>query len=648
MICVTNLGMQYGAKVLFRNASINFDPGKRYGLVGANGAGKSTLLRILTNDENPTEGKVSVPKELKLGFLRQDHFSYEDHVIIHVVMQGKKRLWQAMEMKEELLAKEEMDEKTGHQLAELEITIAEEDGYSAEAFAAELLAGLGISVNYHHEKMRALSGGFKLRVLLAQVLFSDPDLLLLDEPTNHLDIISIRWLEEFLRDQFQGTLIYISHDRDFLNATATHIVDIDYEEVIPYTGNYERFLAAKELESSQRQKEIESVERKSAEMQAFVDRFKAKATKARQAQSRAKMIERLEVPDAKLSSRVSPTLRFQQKRPSGKVVLTLKNIQKAFGTLKVLNGIDTTIERGEKVALIGPNGIGKSTLLKIALGQMEPNNGESIWGYEAQVSYFAQDHHDLLKDRTSVYDWLYAQAPHETVGTIRGLLGQVLFTGDEVKKSVNALSGGESARLLFARMMLEKGNVLVLDEPTNHMDLEGVDALADALQKFEGTVIVVSHDRHFVSKVATHILELTPTGARDYSGPYQEYLERFGDDYLNRELTSLHHQKPSQTQSKSTPKTKTPISHEERKLQKQRINQLQRTVQQLEREIAKNEDQLQDIEEHFGKEGYFQSADPIEIQKLQKKQESVQKMLTQHLQNWEATSLELEKLRQTA
>ena len=279
---------------------------------------------------------------------------------------------------------------------------------------------------------------------------------------------------------------------------------------------------------------------------------------------------------------------------------------------------------------------------------MEPNSGESNWGYEVQVSYFAQDHHNLLKERTSVYDWLYAQAPHETVGTIRGLLGQVLFTGDEVKKSVNALSGGESARLLFARMMLEKGNVLVLDEPTNHMDLEGVEALADALQKFEGTVIVVSHDRHFVSKVATHILELTPTGARDYPGPYQEYLERFGDDYLNRDLTSLHHQKPSQTQSKSTQKTKTPISHEERKLQKQRINQLQRTVEQLEREIAKNENQLQDIEEHFGKEGYFQSADPIEIQKLQKKQESVQKMLTQHLQNWEATSLELEELRQTA
>ncbi|HCV85162.1 MAG TPA: ABC-F family ATPase, partial [Deltaproteobacteria bacterium] len=251
---------------------------------------------------------------------------------------------------------------------------------------------------------------------------------------------------------------------------------------------------------------------------------------------------------------------------------------------------------------------------------------------------------DLLKERISVYDWLFAQAPHETVGTIRGLLGQVLFTGDDVKKSVTALSGGESARLLFARMMLEKGNVLVLDEPTNHMDLEGVEALADALQEFEGTVIVVSHDRHFVSKVATHILELTPTGARDYSGPYQEYLERFGDDYLNRDSASLHDQKPSQTQRESTQKTKSRISHQERKLQKQRINQLQRTVEQLEREIAKNEDQLQNIEENFGKEGYFQSTDPMEIKKLQVEQESVQKMLSQHLQNWEATSLELEKL----
>ena len=642
--------MQYGAKILFRDASINFDPGKRYGLVGANGAGKSTFLRILTGEENPTEGKVSVPKELRVGFLRQDHFSYEQKIILHVVLQGRRRLWQALEQKEILLQKEVMDEETGHQLADIEGIIAEEDGYSAESFAGEVLSGLGIGESFHHQRMSALSGGFKLRVLLAQVLFSEPDILLLDEPTNHLDIISIRWLEEFLQQSFAGTLIYISHDRDFLNATATHIVDIDYEEVILYTGNYDKFLAAKELEAVQRQKEIESIERKTAEMQAFVERFRAKATKARQAQSRAKMIDRMEIPEAKRSSRVAPVLRFQQQRPSGKTVLQLRGLQKAFGSVSVLKGVDALVERGEKVALIGPNGIGKSTLLKIALGQLQADQGQSEWGYEAQVSYFAQDHHDLLKDRTSVYDWLYSYGPQESIGTIRGILGQVLFSGDEVKKSVNALSGGEAARLLFARMMLEKGNVLVLDEPTNHMDLEGVEALADALIAFEGTVIVVSHDRHFVSRVATHILELTPAGARDYAGPYQEYLERFGDDYLDRERTELHRQQPTQTPTAGKAKANkvAVLNPAQRKAHRQRLQQLQREVAKLEQEIAKHETLISEIEARFGEQGFFQETEPSEIKKLQHRQQQLQHKLAQHLHQWESSSLELEQLQQSA
>jgi ATPase subunit of ABC transporter with duplicated ATPase domains len=649
MISISNLGMQYGPKILFQQASLNFDPGKRYGLVGANGAGKSTLLRILTGEENASDGKVAVPRETKLGILKQDHFSYEETVILHVVLQGRTRLWEAFEQKERLLSQSTMDEETGHQLAHLEEVIAEEDGYTAEAFAAELLAGLGIAEPYHQEKMRSLSGGFKLRVLLAQVLFSQPDVLLLDEPTNHLDIVSIRWLEDFLINTYQGTLIFVSHDRDFLNSVSTHIVDIDYQEVRPYVGNYDKFLDAKDLASEQRQKEIDSVEKKAAEMQAFVDRFRAKATKARQAQSRVRMIEKMDIPEAKRSTRVAPNLRFLQTRPSGKTVLTLKNVHKSFGDVRVLKGVSTEIQRGEKVALIGPNGVGKSTLLKIALGNLHAEQGETEWGYEAQVSYFAQDHHDLLTGKVSVYDWLYSFAPQESIGTIRGLLGQVLFSGDSVKKSVNALSGGEAARLLFAKIMLEKRNVLVLDEPTNHLDLEGVDALADALAEFEGTVIVVSHDRHFVARVATHILELTPDGARDFSGSYKDYLERFGDDYLNRDMTHLHEAKPSQTQPAQAQAVQKPkLSGAERKEQRKQISQLQKKVDKLEQEIAAHETQIEQIEQRFSSENFYRDTQNEEIQRLEAQKTDLQQRLAQHLQRWEEASSALEELRQTA
>ncbi|MBC8258388.1 MAG: ATP-binding cassette domain-containing protein [SAR324 cluster bacterium] len=638
MISITDLAMNYGKKTLFEKTSVTLDPGKSYGLVGANGAGKSTLLRLITGEERPSSGTINVPRGLTLGVLRQDHFQFENFRVIDVVLQGKPALCKALSEKEKILATEKMDSETGHRLGQLEEIIAEEDGYVAESFAAELLSGLGIAEHFHSGPMNALSGGFKLRVLLAQLLFQKSDVMLLDEPTNHLDIVSIRWLENYLCTQFDGTLVFISHDRNFLNAVAGYIVDIDYEEIRLYTGNYEQFLEAKILAETQKLKEIESYERKTAELQAFVDRFRAKATKARQAQSRVKQLDKMDVPEVKRSSRISPDLRFVQTRPSGRTVLTVKNVNKKFADTEVLKNISFEIQRGEKVAIIGPNGIGKSTLLKIILAQLAADSGTHDWGYETHTSYFAQDHHEQLSGKISAYDWLYATAPHEPIGAIRGLLGRVLLSGDEALKQVSALSGGESARLLFARIMLEKRNVLILDEPTNHMDLEGVAALGDALREFEGTVLVVSHYRHFVSKVATRILELTPDGVRDFSGSYQEYLENFGDDYLNRNLPIS----TTRQQTKAEPVTIEDLSYNERKELQREISKLKKQLTRFETQVEETEKNISEIEKIFGANDYYQQATPEQVYELQSEKTELGDKLTQYLKQWEISTKNLE------
>ena len=637
MISIADLAMNYGKKTLFEKSSITFDPGKSYGLVGANGSGKSTLLRLIAGEEKPSSGTISIPHDLKLGILRQDHFQFESTRVIDVVLLGRPNLCEALGEKEKIIESKNLDSETGHRLAQLEETIAEEDGYVAEPFAAELLSGLGIVVEYHNGPMNALSGGFKLRVLLAQLIFQHPDVLLLDEPTNHLDIVSIRWLENYLCTKYDGTLIFISHDRNFLNSVAAHIVDIDYEELRLYTGNYEQFLEAKALAEIQKLKEIESYERKTAEMQAFVDRFRAKATKARQAQSRVKQLDKMEVPEVKRSSRISPDLRFEQSRPSGRTVLTVKNVSKKFADTEVLKNISFEIQRGEKVAIIGPNGIGKSTLLKIILDQLSADVGNHKWGYETQISYFAQDHHEQLSGKISAYDWLYATASHEPIGAIRGLLGRVLLSGDEALKPVFALSGGESARLLFARIMLEKRNVLILDEPTNHMDLEGVAALGDALKAFEGTVLVVSHYRHFVSKVATHILELAPDGVRDFSGSYQEYLDKFGDDYLCRDLPISTTRR--QTKVKNSPPQE--LSYDERKKLLREISRLKKQSTRFETLVEETEQKIFAIEAKFGVEDFYRHTTSGEVQKLQIKKRELSDELSGHLREWETSSQDL-------
>jgi len=533
MITIRDLSLHYGSKLLFDGVNLLLNDGNRYAIVGANGTGKSTLLRLMMGQETPSLGEIVMPKAAAVGWVKQDHFRYENDRVLDVVIQGREALWGAMQAKEQLFEQEWTDE-AAQKLSHYEETIAHYDGYMAESLAHTLLEGLGIPLAAHLKPLRELSGGYKMRVLLAQALFQAPQILLLDEPTNHLDIMTIRWLENYLIQNYLGLLLFVSHDIKFLNSVATHVLDIDYGEIQEYSGNYHYFLAKKQEVVAQKLSEKKHVEEKIAHLQKFVDRFKAKASKAKQAASRMKMIDKLEMPDIKKSSRISPSLKFDCKRPSGKEVLKVCGISKSFKDKQVLKDIQLKVNRGEKIAIIGHNGIGKSTLLKILMGDLNADHGTSEWGYEAHVAYFAQDHHDMLKEDLSVYQWLAEQMPSETETRLRAMLGQVLFTQDAVEKSILNISGGEAAKLLLANIMLQKPNVLVLDEPTNHLDLESIQAFAQALKAYTGTVILVSHDRHFVAGLATRIVAITEMGINDFKGSYAQYLKHYQEDYLSQ------------------------------------------------------------------------------------------------------------------
>lgn len=533
MIITTSLAMSYGAKILFTDVNVHIKNGNRYGLVGANGAGKSTFFKVLIKEEEASIGEVNILKKARIGCLKQDQFLYENTSIINTVIAGRSELWQALQEKEKILGNDQCDEESGYRLGELEQIIADNDGYISEIFAIELLLGLGIEEKYHYQPLSVLSGGYKLRVLLAQSLFNNPDILLLDEPTNHLDIVSIYWLENYLKQKFRGALVFISHDLAFLNNISTHILDIDYGTIKTYTGNYDIFIRDKQLVADQKLKDLNNIEKKIATMQVFVDKFRASASRAKQSSSREKQIEKMELPDIQKSSRISPYFNFKQKRPSGKLVLQVKGISKNYENRKILNNVSFTVTRGEKIVIIGPNGIGKSTLLKILLGKISSDLGNYEWGYETQISYFAQDHHELLNENINVIDWLSNQIPTENDNTLRSILGQLLFRKDEVTKNILNLSGGEGARLLLAKIILEEGNILVLDEPTNHLDIESKHMLKNALINYPGTLILVTHDRDFASSIATRIIALSHKNITDFKGKYQEYLTKYSNDYLD-------------------------------------------------------------------------------------------------------------------
>jgi ATPase subunit of ABC transporter with duplicated ATPase domains len=553
MILLDKVTKRFGPKILFENVSLQFDPGKRYGVTGANGAGKSTLLEMLAKQDDWDAGRIEISGGLRLGVLEQNHFVYDEQRILDTVMAGKVELWAAMSEKERLLAGE-VDDVIGVQLAELEGVIAEHDGYTAESQAAELLVGLGIPAERHGEPMRTLPSGYKLRVLIAKVLFGRPDVMLLDEPTNHLDLESIHWLIRFLVDDFTGTLLVVSHDRHFLNQVATHIADIDFRTITIYTGNYADFVSAK-YENQQRAAAVaQGAKKKIDELQDFVQRFGSHASKSKQAQSRLKQIEKLEevveTKGAKRSSLVRPYVRFELEKPSGRDVLRIEAARKAFGPKVVLDGVNLHVNRGDRIALIGRSGIGKSTLLRMSVGAFKdldaetrpyalaPDAGEVRWGNDASVGYFAQDHHEALGETakgTTPYEWLYRFDTRRPQEEIRAILGRLLFSGEAALKPTEGLSGGEAARLLLGKMVLGRHNVLVLDEPTNHLDIESIEGLLEGLLKFQGTVLFVSHDHHFVSRLATRIVELRDRAPGDdgpgcevveYSGTYEEFLER--------------------------------------------------------------------------------------------------------------------------
>ena len=526
MFSINDLSVVYGGRTLFEGASAVFNQGSRYGIVGANGSGKSTLLRVISGQEEPTGGQVSVPKSARVGVLKQDHFAYDEVAILHVVMMGESELWEAMQEKDALLkeAARRPEAFDVERYGELEEIVLARDGYTLETRAAEILEGLNIPAAQHLEPLSSLSGGYKLRALLAQTLASRPDVLLLDEPTNHLDILSIAWLERFLMD-YRGVVVIVSHDHRFLDTVCTHILDVDYERVTFYTGNYTRFAEAKIADRERKEAEIAKQQEVIASHKAFIERFKAKATKARQAQSRVKQMERIDVEHLPQSSRRYPHFLLRPARDTGKQVLEVEHLSKSFGDKLVLHDVHLTVQRGDRVALIGANGIGKSTLLKIVLGEHDPDGGRYEWGHAAEPGYFSQDHAEFHgSQEATLLDWLWSYCQDKPEGFVRGKLAEVLFFKDDVDKRIGALSGGELARLSFARLSVAEPTVLVLDEPTNHLDLEGIEALATGLERYPNTILFVSHDRWFVSRLATRIVSLTPEGARDFAGGYEEYL----------------------------------------------------------------------------------------------------------------------------
>ena len=553
MISISNLAKDFGDRTLFSNASFQLNPGERYGLVGANGSGKTTLLNIIAGSIDPTEGQVSIPKSLRLGVLKQDHFLYEQEEILAVAIMGNAELWDAMMEKERILAQPET-EFDAERFSIVEETVQRLDGYTAEARAASVLEGLGLPAETHRQPLSTLSGGFKLRVLLAQVLASAPDVLLLDEPTNHLDILSIRWLEKFLQ-AFKGPVVVISHDHRFLDNVSTQILDVDYDTVQLYNGDYTHFASAKVSERTRREKEIDNRAREIAHHQDFIDRFRAKASKARQAQSKLRLIQKKagELQELPGSSRRYPTFRFTPRRPSGRDVLKISGIRKAVGDNEVLHGVDLLVHRGDRVAIMGPNGIGKSTLLKIVMGELEADEGTVEWGYETHLGYFAQDHEEEFQGgKETTEQWLWNFCAGRDRGFVRAQMGLMLFTKDDGEKKVSALSGGEAARLIFSRIALEEPNVLILDEPTNHLDLESIEALVVELERFEGTLILVSHDRWFVSRLATRVVEIKPDEVTDYPGTYEEYVHHSGDDHLDVDRVVLKARREKKKKTKKT------------------------------------------------------------------------------------------------
>ncbi len=529
MLISNNITVQFGAKPLFENVSVKFGDNNRYGLIGANGCGKSTYMKVLAGVLTPSAGNISIDNHERMAFLRQDQFAYEDQRVLDVVMMGHEQMWNANVEKNAIYANLEATEDDYMRAAELEGVFAEFDGYTAEARAGELLLGVGIPIEQHNGPMSAVAPGWKLRVLLVQALFANPDILLLDEPTNNLDINTIRWLEDVLNNR-DCTMIIISHDRHFLNQVCTHTCDMDYGKITVYPGNYDDYMEASTQARAQQAKDNAKAKQQIADLQDFVRRFSANASKAKQATSRAKQIDKIKIEEFKPSSRQYPFIRFEydERDKLHRNAVELKKLSHGFDKL-LFNDVNMMFEAGEKVAIIGENGIGKTTFLRCLARDLQPNHGEVKWAEKANIGYFAQDHEYEFEDGEDLFEWMTKfRQPGDDDQVVRSMLGRLLFGGDDTKKSVKVLSGGEKGRMLYGKMMLARTNVMLMDEPTNHMDMESIEALNTALDKYKGTLFFVSHDREFVSSIATRIIEIKADGIVDFTGNYEDYLASQG------------------------------------------------------------------------------------------------------------------------
>ena len=527
MISTANITMQFGATPLFEDISIKFGDGNRYGLIGANGCGKSTFMKILSNTLEPSSGQVMVDADERLGVLGQDQFAFEEYSVIDTVIMGHKELWKIKQERDRIYALAEMTEKEGMLVADLEVHFAELDGYTAESRAGELLQGLDIPVDQHFGPMSAIAPGWKLRVLLAQVLFAEPDIMLLDEPTNNLDIDSIRWLEDILK-QRKSTMIIISHDRHFLNSVCTHMADLDYGELRLFPGNYDQYMTAATQARERLLTDNAKKKAQIAELRTFVSRFSANASKAKQATSRSRLIDKIELEEVKPSSRVNPFIRFNQDKKLFRLALELEEVSNGYDEM-LFTDLNMMVEVGERVAIIGPNGIGKSTFLKTLFGELPEKSGDVKWSENAKIGYYAQDNSESFAEEMSVFEWMSQwRSSGDDDQYVRGILGQLLFTQDDIKKPVRKLSGGEKGRMMFGKLMMIKPNILIMDEPTNHLDMESIESLNLALEHYDGTLIFVSHDREFVASLATRILDMQPDGITDFPGKYEEYLASQG------------------------------------------------------------------------------------------------------------------------
>lgn len=522
--------MQFGAKPLFENISVKFGKGHRYGLIGANGCGKSTLMKVLTGELTPTAGNVSCDANERIGQLNQDQFAFEEFSVVDTVIMGHKELWAIKQERDQIYAKPDMSEADGMRAAELEVSFAELDGYTAESRAGELLLGVDIPVHQHFGPMSAVAPGWKLRVLLVQALFADPDILLLDEPTNNLDINTIRWLEEVLNER-DGTIIVISHDRHFLNSVCTHIADLDFGELRLYPGHYDEYMLASTQARTRMLADNEKKKAQIADLQTFVSRFSANASKAKQATSRAKQIEKIQLEEVKPSSRVNPYIRFTQDKILHRLALELEHLSLGYQDLSLIDDFNCIIEVGERVAIIGANGAGKTTLLRRMVNDLELKEALSVdsgtvkWSENISWGYYAQDNSPEFEEDMTLIEWMTQwRQPSDDEQAVRGILGRLLFSQDDINKSVKIISGGEKGRMMFGKFMMRKPNVLILDEPTNHLDMESIESLNLALENYPGTLLFVSHDRQFVSSLATRIIEITDDGINDFKGNYEDYL----------------------------------------------------------------------------------------------------------------------------